>query len=140
MLMRTDPFREFDRWAQSLLGTPVRPAAMPVDAYRTDDALFVHLDLPGVKAGSIDVTVDKDTLTVRAERAQSAPEGTEFIIAERPAGVFSRQLFLGDGLDTEHIEAHYADGVLTLRLPIAEHAKPRKIEVGSQDKVPALAG
>jgi len=122
MLMRTDPFRELDRLAQAL-GTPTRPAAMPFDAYQKDDSFLVQFDLPGVKADSIDLTVET--------RTRPAAEGVEMLVAERPQGTFSRQLFLGDTLDTEHIGAEYADGVLTLRIPVAESAKPRKVSVSA---------
>jgi len=130
MLMRTDPFRELDRLAQAL-GTPTRPAAMPFDAYQKDDSFLVQFDLPGVKADSIDLTVEKNVLTVHATRTRPAAEGVEMLVAERPQGTFSRQLFLGDTLDTEHIGAEYADGVLTLRIPVAESAKPRKVSVSA---------
>lgn len=135
MLMRTDPFGELDRWARSLSGTR-SPAAMPIDAYRHGDAFFVHFDLPGVSPDSIDVTVEENALTVRAERPRPVPEDAEVFAAERPAGVFSRQLSLGQSIDTGHIEAGYAAGVLTLRLPVAEHAKPRRIEISTQGKAP----
>lgn len=128
MLMRTDPFRELDRLTQAL-GTPARPAAMPIDAYRKGDSFLVQFDLPGVQADSIDLTVEKNVLTVHATRSRAAAEGVEMLVAERPQGTFSRQLFLGETLDTEHIEAEYADGVLTLRLPVAESAKPRKVSI-----------
>lgn len=137
MLIVTEPSREFGRWSEWLLGTPGGTAAMPLDAYRTGAAFFVRFDLPGVKPGSIDVTVEKNMLSVRAERPQAAPGGTEYVVAERPAGIFSRRLSLGGNVDTEHIEADYTDGVLTLRLPVAEHAKPRRIEVGTRPAVPA---
>ncbi|MBB6173555.1 HSP20 family protein [Nocardiopsis mwathae] len=128
MLMRTDPFREFDRVAQRLLGDAARPATMPMDAYREDDAFVIHFDLPGVHADSIDLEVERDVLTVSAERV-SAVEGKEPLVAERPTGTFTRQLFLGDALDTDRVSASFADGVLTLRIPVAEQAKPRKITV-----------
>jgi HSP20 family protein len=128
MLMRTDPFRELDRLSQ-VLGTPVRPAAMPIDAYRKGDSFLVQLDLPGVEADSIDLEVEKNVLTIRAQRSRAGADGVEMIIAERPQGSFSRQLFLGETLDTEHIKAEYVDGVLTLNLPVAESAKPRKVSV-----------
>jgi HSP20 family protein len=128
MLMRTDPFRELDRLAQ-VLGTPARPAAMPIDAYRNGDSFLVQFDLPGVQADSIDLTVEKNVLTVHATRSRAEADGVEMLVAERPQGTFSRQLFLGETLDTEHIEAEYADGVLTLRLPVAESAKPRKVSI-----------
>ena len=130
MLMRTDPFRELDRLAQAL-GTPTRPAAMPFDAYQKDDSFLVQFDLPGVQADSIDLTVEKNVLTVHATRTRPAAEGVEMLVAERPQGTFSRQLFLGDTLDTEHIGAEYADGVLTLCIPVAESAKPRKVSVSA---------
>src|SRR5689334_1876023 len=129
MLMRTDPFRDLDRLTQQVLGTPARPAAMPLDAYRHGDQFVVELDLPGVDAGSIDLTVEKNVLTVHAQRQRGGLDGVEFLVAERPHGTFSRQLFLGDSLDADRIEATYRDGVLTLRLPIAEKAKPRQIPI-----------
>jgi HSP20 family protein len=130
MLMRTDPFRDIDRLTQSLfgLGTQARPATMPLDAWRSGDEFVVELDLPGVDPASIDVDVERNVLTVKAERPVRANDA-ELINAERPRGVFSRQLFLGDALDTEKVSASYEHGVLTLRIPIAERAKPRKIEV-----------
>jgi HSP20 family protein len=131
MLMRTDPFREFDRLAQQALGTRGRPAAMPIDAYRKGEEFVVHFDLPGVDAGSIDLTVEKNVLTVHAERRRVVGDDIELLVGERPQGVFSRQLFLGDTLDTERIAADYADGVLTLRLQIAERAKPRRVQVNA---------
>jgi HSP20 family protein len=129
MLMRTDPFRDFDRLAQQVLGTPARPAAMPIDAYREGDEFVVQFDLPGVDTDSIDLTVEKNVLTVHAERRRADVEGVELLVGERPQGTFSRQLFLGETLDTERIDANYADGVLTLRLPIAEKAKPRRVPI-----------
>jgi HSP20 family protein len=132
MLMRTDPFRELDRLTHQLLGTngtPSRPAVMPMDAYRHDEQFIVHFDLPGVDPSSIDLDVERNVLTVKAERTPTYGEGIELQAAERPRGVFSRQLFLGDTLDTDRIQAHYDAGVLTLRIPIADKAKPRKIEI-----------
>lgn len=129
MLMRTDPFRDLDRLAQQVLGTPARPAAMPIDAYRHGDEFVVEFDLPGVDTGSIDLVVEKNVLTVHAQRQRNGIEGVELLVGERPQGTFSRQLFLGEGLDTERIDASYADGVLTLRLPVAEKAKPRRVPI-----------
>ncbi len=129
MLMRTDPFREFDRLAQQVFGTPSRPAAMPIDAYRQGDAFVVQFDLPGIDTSSIDLTVERNVLTVHAERRRQEAEGVELLIGERPQGTFSRQLFLGDTLDTDRIEAEYRDGVLTLRLPVTEKAKPRRVPI-----------
>jgi HSP20 family protein len=136
MLMRTDPFRELDRLAQ-VLGTPARPAAMPIDAYRKGDQFLVMFDLPGIKVDSIDLTVEKNVLTVHAERSRPVAEDVEMLVAERPQGTFSRQLFLGETLDTDHISAEYADGVLTLSIPVAESAKPRKVSIASNSKAAA---
>jgi HSP20 family protein len=132
MLMRTDPFRELDRFTQQLFGqngTWSRPAVMPMDAYRDGEQYVVHFDLPGVDPASVDLNVERNVLTVKAERTHSYGEDVELQVAERPRGVFSRQLFLGDTLDSDRIEATYDAGVLTLRIPVAEKAKPRKIEV-----------
>jgi HSP20 family protein len=132
MLMRTDPFRELDRFTQQLFGqtgTWSRPAVMPMDAYRDGEQFVVHFDLPGVDPSSVDLNVERNVLTVKAERVPSYGEQVELQVAERPRGVFSRQLFLGDTLDADRVEATYDAGVLTLRIPIAEKAKPRKIEI-----------
>ncbi|MET7692362.1 Hsp20/alpha crystallin family protein [Streptomyces sp. NPDC005483] len=133
MLMRTDPFREFDRLAQQVLGSTGRPAAMAMDAYRSGDDFVVHFDLPGVDPETIDLDVERNVLNIRAERRVPAPEGAEMIVAERPTGSFTRQLFLGDTLDTERIDASYDAGVLTLRIPVAEQAKPRRIQITGGD-------
>ncbi|MHC6593045.1 Hsp20/alpha crystallin family protein [Arthrobacter sp. C152] len=129
MLMRTDPFRELDRLAQQVLGTAARPAAMPMDAWREDHDFVVAFDLPGVAVDSVDLDIERNVLTVRAERPDPVGKDTELIASERPRGVFSRQLILGDTLDTEHVKASYDAGVLTLRIPVAEKAKPRRIEI-----------
>jgi HSP20 family protein len=129
MLMRTDPFREFDRLAQQVLGTTARPAAMPMDAWREGDDFVVAFDLPGVNVDSVDIDVEQNVLTVKAERPDPVGEDTELIASERPRGVFSRQLILGDALDTDGVKASYDAGVLTLRIPVAEKAKPRRIEI-----------
>ena len=129
MLMRTDPFRELDRLAQQVMGTAARPAAIPIDAYRQGEHFVVHFDLPGVQPDSIDLTVEKNVLTVHAQRCRPAGEDVEMLVAERSQGTYSRQLFLGETLDSEHIEADYADGVLTVRIPVAETAKPRKVSI-----------
>jgi HSP20 family protein len=139
MLMRTDPFRELDRLTQQVFGnnqgTWSRPTAMPMDAYRSGDQFVVSFDLPGVDPDAIELDVERNVLTVKAERRPVATgEHVEMQVAERPLGVFSRQLFLGDTLDTDRIAASYDAGVLTLRIPIAEKAKPRKITIaGSTD-------
>jgi HSP20 family protein len=140
MLMRTDPFREFDRLTQQVFGTAARPTAMPIDAYRKDDWFYVHFDLPGVKPDDIELTVERNVLAVRAERrgATQDAEGVELVASERPQGSFSRQLFLGDTLDADKLEADYDAGVLTIRLPVAEHAKPRRVEVTSNSQPQAI--
>jgi len=141
MLVRTDPFRELDRLTQQVLGTVARPAAMPMDAYRDGDTFYVHFDLPGVSTDSIELTVEQNVLTVRAERKPDQPSGAEMLVAERPAGVFTRQVFLGDTLDAEHIGADYNAGVLTLSIPVHEQAKPRTIQVtGHEDRKKVTAG
>jgi HSP20 family protein len=132
MLMRTDPFRELDRLTQQVFGTSARPAAMPMDAWQEKGEFIVAFDLPGVSADSVDLNVERNVLTVRAERGEPAGEGVELIASERPRGVFSRQLILGDTLDTDNVKASYDAGVLTLRIPVAEQAKPRKIEIQSK--------
>lgn len=133
-LVRSDPFRDVDRLFQQLWGAPSgrapRVLAMPMDAYRKDDSFLIRLDLPGVDPESLDLTVEENVLTVRAERpVPPQSDEVESVIAERPYGTFSRQVFLGTNLDTEHIEAEYEAGVLTLVIPVAEHAKPRRISV-----------
>jgi HSP20 family protein len=131
MLMRFDPFRELDTVAQALARQTggSRQANMPMDAYRKGDRFIVRLDLPGVDPDSIDLTVEKNVLTVRAERNWESSQDEEVLVQERPQGTFSRQLFLGDSLDSEHIEATYDAGVLTLTIPVAEQAKPRKVPI-----------
>ncbi|MGW0536573.1 Hsp20/alpha crystallin family protein [Streptomyces sp. NPDC003032] len=134
MLMRTEPFRELDRWAQRVFNGAAGPAAVPMDAWHGDGSFWVHFDLPGVEPDSIDLNVERDVLTVRAERKPVTGEGSEVLISERPTGTFTRQLFLGETLDAEHIEAAYDAGVLSLRIPVAEQAKPRKIEISGGRK------
>ena len=129
MLMRFDPFRELDRLTQAPWGGS-RPV-MPMDAYRRNGDFVVHFDLPGIDPGTIDLTVEKNVLTVAAERRFAKQEGDEITVSERPQGRFSRQLFLGESLDPDHISANYDQGVLTLHIPIAERAKPRKVEISS---------
>src|SRR4051794_27982937 len=130
MLLRTtDPFRDFDRLAQQVLGTTNRPAVMPMDAWREGDQFVIEFDLPGVAKDSVDLDVERNVLTVRAERVARNGDW-EALASERPRGTFSRQLVLGDNLDLDRIEASYTDGVLRLVVPVAERAKPRKIEIG----------
>lgn len=136
VVMRTDPFRELDRLTQQVFGTRALPAVMPMDAWRDGETFLVEFDLPGVDPGSIDLDVERNVLTVRADRPMREVAG-EQLAAERPRGVFSRQLILGDNLDLEKITAGYHDGVLALRIPVAERAKPRKIsiEVSGENRV-----
>ncbi|MFF6913175.1 Hsp20 family protein [Streptomyces sp. NPDC012466] len=140
MLMRTDPFRELDRLTQQVLGSATRPSAMAMDAYRSEDDFFVHFDLPGIDPETIELDVERNVLNVRAERRSPAPEGAESLVAERPTGTFTRQLFLGDTLDTERIDASYEAGVLTLRIPVAEQAKPRRIHITGGDTRKQISG
>lgn len=131
-LVRTDPFREFDRVTQQLWGlnNGSRALAMPMDAYRKGDSFLIQFDLPGIDADSIELTVEDNVLLIKAERpVPPVSDEIEKLVAERLYGTFTRQVMLGDNLDTEHIEAEYAAGVLTLRIPIAPHAKPRRIPV-----------
>ncbi len=138
MLIRTtDPFRDFDRLAGQLLGTTNRPAVMPMDAWREGDVFQIEFDLPGVTSESIDLDVERNVLTVRAERVPGNGDW-EMLASERPRGAFSRQLVLGDNLDLDRIEAHYDAGVLRLTIPVAERAKPRKIEVSAGEQRTAI--
>ncbi len=130
MLMRFDPFREWDRFQQQFWGQS-RTSLLPMDAYRSGDEFVVHVDLPGVDPDSIDLTVERNVLTLKAERSWQPSEGAEIVTAERPQGSFTRQLFLGENLDVDHIEAGYENGVLTLRIPVAQAAKPRRVEIQS---------
>jgi HSP20 family protein len=138
MLMRTDPFRELDRLTQQVLGTAARPVSMPMDAYRQGDKFYVHLDLPGIAADSIELTAEQNVLTIRAERVPVQADGVQMIVAERPYGTFTRQVFLGETLDAEKIGADYAAGVLTLTIPVREAAKPRTIQVTTSDRKQAV--
>ncbi|MFB7739756.1 Hsp20/alpha crystallin family protein [Streptomyces sp. NPDC056112] len=129
VLIRTDPFRDLDRLTQQMFGTLARPAVMPMDAYQSGDAFLVHFDLPGVDPDTVDLNVERNVLTVRAERPGPDAKEADLLVAERPHGVFSRQLFLGDPLDLEKISARYEAGVLTLHIPVMEEAEPRRIEI-----------
>ena len=144
MLMRTDPFRELDRVAQQVLGTAARPAAMPIDAYRKGDDFVVLFDLPGVDPASINLTVERNVLTVHAERTRPGDDDVEMLIGERPQGTFSRQLFLGETLDSDRLTADYRDGVLRLHVPVREQAKPRRVDINiatsSASSIEATAG
>jgi HSP20 family protein len=140
MLMRTDLFRDLDRLTQQVFGTMTRPAAMPMDAYRKGTDFYVHFDLPGIDPDSIDLTVEQNVLTIKAERSALAVGEAEMIVSERPVGTFSRQLFLGETLDADAIAADYHAGVLTLTIPVREAAKPRKLAITSSDADKELTG
>jgi HSP20 family protein len=147
MLLRVDPFREFDRVVQAFnqQATAVRQSTMPMDGYRDGERFIVRFDIPGVDPDSIDLTVERNVLTVIADRQWQPSDDQEVLISERPQGRFSRQLFLGDSLDTDNVDARYENGVLTLVIPVAEQAKPRRVEVqasseGQQLPPPATAG
>lgn len=143
MLMRADPFRELDRITEQILrpGTWSRPSAMPMDAYREGEEYVVAFDLPGVSPDAIDIDVERNMLTVRAERRPAVrADDVHMELSERPLGVFSRQIVLADTLDTEGIDADYDAGVLTLRIPIAERAKPRKIAIGGNSSRKQIKG
>ena len=135
MLMRTDPFRELDRFAQQVFGSAARPAAMPMDAYRKEDEFVVLFDLPGIDPSSIDLTIERNVLTVHAQR-QRPNEDVELLIGERPHGAYSRQLFLAETLDTDRLKADYKDGVLRLHIPVREQAKPRRVEINTSEGAP----
>ncbi len=133
MLLQNSPFRDLDAWFDLGSGrTSGRP--MPMDAYRREDNVWVHIDLPGVAADSIDISVERSVLTVTAERSMQREDGDRLYLNERHRGTFRRQVSLGDGLDAESIEADYHDGVLTLRIPVAQQAKPRKIEINASGR------
>ncbi|MFB6485040.1 Hsp20/alpha crystallin family protein [Streptomyces virginiae] len=144
MLMRTDPFREMDRIVQQLSGTSgtwSKPSVMPMDAYREGDVYVIAFDLPGVSPEAIDIDVERNMLTVKAERRPVAKaDSVKVELSERPLGVFSRQIMLADTLDTERIAADYDAGVLTLRIPIAERAKPRRISIGGESGRKQISG
>jgi HSP20 family protein len=134
-VLRFDPFRDIDRLAEQVLGAQAgsarAPRMMPMDLYRSGDHYVVHADLPGVDPGSIDVSVDNNTLTIKAERTGRPEETVDWIASERFAGTYMRQLSLGDGVDADQISATYHNGVLTVSLPVAERAKPRRIQVSA---------
>ena len=135
-MLRFDPFRDLDRMTEQLLGVPSgsarAPRFMPMDLYRSGDHYVLHADLPGIDPGSVDVSIDNGTLTVKAERSGRTEDGVQWIASERFTGTYMRQLSLGEGIDTERISATYANGVLTVTLPVAEKAKPRRIEVTAE--------
>ncbi|RMI14410.1 Hsp20/alpha crystallin family protein [Cellulomonas triticagri] len=129
MATRFDPFQEMDRLMGQVLGTQRAAASMPMDLYRSGDHYVLHVDLPGADPGSIDVNVEDRTLTIRAQRTARAEDGVQWLAKERPTGTYARQLTVGRGLDLDAVSASYADGVLTLTIPVADEARPRRIEV-----------
>ena len=131
-VLRFDPFQEFDRLSRQMLGGGRGPRSMPMEAYRRGDQFFIHLDLPGVNPDDLQLTVERNVVAVRAERRPFWQEGDEVLVDETPQGSFSRQLFLGDNLDAGHLEASYDQGILTLTIPVAEQAKPRRVEISAK--------
>jgi HSP20 family protein len=145
MLMRTDPFRDLDRITSQLLGTTAagtwsRPNPMPLDAWRSGDEFVVCFDLPGVSLDAIDIDVERNVLTVKAERSWVPAEGDQVLARERSHGSWTRQIRLGDGLATDRLEAHYEDGVLRITVPVAEQAKARTVEITTADRQPLEVG
>jgi HSP20 family protein len=131
MMIQTDPFRDFDTLFSRLSGRPQHSTGvMPMDAFRRGTDVWVHIDLPGVKAENLEITVERNVLTIAAERNWQRQETDQPYFGERYRGTFRRQIELGDGLDLQNLEADLHDGVLTVRIPVAEQAKPRKVEVG----------
>jgi len=133
MAMSFDPFSELDRLAGTLLGTAQGPKFMPVDLYRDGDQYVLNADMPGIDPGSVDIDVDGQLLTIRAERTAGARSNVKWLAQERPHGSYLRQFSVGEGIDSEKISAHYDNGVLSLLIPVSERAKPRKIEVSTGD-------
>ena len=131
MAMKFDPFRELDRMAGALLDPRQRLRLMPIDLYREGDHYILNADLPGIDPGSVDVDVDGQLLTIRAERTIHVPDGATWLNRERESGTFLRQLNLGQGINIEGISAKYENGVLSVFIPVSERARPRKIEVSS---------
>jgi HSP20 family protein len=134
-VMRFDPFRDFDRVTEQMFGGATRGLrAIPMEAYRRGDQFFVHLDVPGVTPDDVDLTLERNVISIRVERRSPRQEGDEVIIDERPTGVFTRQLFLGDSLDTDNMNASYERGVLTLTIPVSEKAKPRRVQIAASSE------
>ena len=141
-VLRFDPFRDFDRLTEQYLGAPSgsarAPRFMPMDLYRAGDHYVLHADLPGVDPGSVDVGVENNTLTIKAERSERTEDGVQWISSERFTGSYMRQLALGDGIDADKISATYVNGVLTVTLPVAERAKPRRVSISVDDSSTAV--
>jgi HSP20 family protein len=139
-VMRFDPFRDFDRLTEQFFGGTRGMRSIPMEAYRRGDQFVIHLDLPGVKPDDVDLTLERNVITIRAERRSPRQEGDEVLIDERPQGTFTRQLFLGENLDAERLNASYDQGVLTITIPVAEQAKPRKVQITAESREPQPVG
>ncbi len=135
MVLRFDPFEDAERRAAQLAG-PQRARSFPLDAYRRGDDFYLHFDLPGLTPDDIELTSEQNVLTVKAERRYEREADDEVIVNERPEGTFTRQVFLGDALDLERIDASYEQGVLTLRIPVKQVARARRIEIGGGSSGP----
>jgi HSP20 family protein len=133
-VLRFDPFQEFDRLSRQMMGSGRGPRSMPMEAYRRGEQFFIHLDLPGVNPDDVQLTVERNVVSVRAERRSLWQEGDEVLVDETPQGTFGRQLFLGDNLDAGRLEASFDQGILTLTIPVAEQAKPRRIQVSARSR------
>jgi len=138
--MRFDPFRDFDRLAEQMLGGGRSMRMIPMEAYRRGDQFLIHLDLPGVNPDDVDITLERNVVAIRAERRSPRQEGDEVLIDERPQGSFTRQLFLGENLDADRLNASYENGVLTLMIPVSEQAKPRRVQIAAQSSQPQPVG
>ena len=139
-VMRFDPFRDFDRLSEQFFGGARGMRAIPMEAYRRGDQFFIHLDLPGVSPDDVDLTLERNVVAIRAERRSPRQEGDEVLIDERPQGTFTRQLFLGENLDAGRMEASYELGVLTITIPVAEQAKPRRVQIAAESREPQPVG
>ena len=139
-VMRFDPFRDFDRLSEQFFGGARGMRAIPMEAYRRGDQFLIHLDLPGVSPDDVDLTLERNVVAIRAERRSPRQEGDEVLIDERPQGTFTRQLFLGENLDAERLNASYDLGVLTITIPVAEQAKPRRVQIAAESREPQPVG
>jgi len=135
-LMRFDPFRELDRFSEQMIASTRALRTMPMEAYRRGDEFYVNLELPGVDPNDVDLTVERNVVTIRARRRPARQEGDEVIVDERPQGEYTRQLLLGDNLDVGKLHANFDRGVLTLRIPVTESSRPRKVEIAPAGKGP----
>ena len=139
-VMRFDPFRDFDRLTEQLFGGARGMPTMSMEAYRRGDQLFIHLDLPAVNPDDVDLTLERNVISIRAERRSPRQEGDQVLIDERPQGSFTRQLYLGDNLAVDQLNASYDMGVLTLMIPVAEQTKPRRVQIIAQPSHPQPVG